>query len=107
MTKAVARLGLILLIVATLGCDRVTKKFAVASLAERPTRSFMMDTVRLGYAENTGAFLSLGADWPPAVRTAVFVVGNAILLLAVLVVARRDRWSGPLLVGAALFVTGG
>lgn len=107
MTQTVARLGLIFLILATIGCDRVTKNLAVATLAERPTRSFMMDTVRLEYTENTGAFLSLGANWPPAVRTSVFVVGNTILLLAVLVVARRDRWSGQLLVGAALFVTGG
>jgi signal peptidase II len=107
MTQAAARLGLIFLIVATIGCDRVTKHAAAAALAEHPARSFMMDIVRLEYAENTGGFLGLGEDWPPAVRTGVFTIANAMLLLGVIVVARRDGWSGPLLVGAALFVTGG
>jgi hypothetical protein len=41
---------------ATIGCDRVTKHFAAVSLSDAPTESFMMDTVRLEYAENAGAF---------------------------------------------------
>jgi signal peptidase II len=107
MTRTGARLGLVLLIVVAAGCDRVTKHFAEANLADSPTRSFLMDTVRLEYAENAGAFLSLGANWPAAVRTGVFTIGNTILLLGVIVAARRERWSGPMLFGTALFVTGG
>jgi lipoprotein signal peptidase len=42
-----------------------------------PSRSFLADTFRLEYSENTGAFLSLGADWPRPLRTAVFVAGGA------------------------------
>lgn len=103
-----ARVGLVLLIIATAGCDRITKHFAAATLSEGPTRSFMMDTVRLEYTENTGGFLSLGADWPAPIRTSVFGIGNAVLLLsAVIVVARRGRRWGPAGFGMALFVTGG
>ena len=67
---------LILLIAATsvVGCDRVTKHVATATLEGKPARSYFFDTVRLGYAENTGSFLSLGANLPSAVRFAVFVV---------------------------------
>ena len=46
-----------------------------------PRQSFLADTIRLEYVENTGAFLGLGADWPPAVRTALFGIGNGLLLL--------------------------
>ena len=55
---------LLLLVAAllTIGCDRVTKHVATTMLAGEPDRSFWADTVRLGYAENAGGFLSLGAD---------------------------------------------
>lgn len=99
--------GLLVLILATVGCDRVTKHIAEARLADAPMQSLWMDTVRLEYAENTGAFLSLGADWSPAVRTWVFVVGNSVMLLVLVISALRGRWSGLPLVGVTLFAAGG
>jgi signal peptidase II len=93
--------------VATIGCDRVTKHMAAATLHEAPSRSFAAGTFRLDYVENTGAFLSLGADWPPHVRTVVFGGGNGLLLLALAVVALRGRWPRQALLGVTLFVAGG
>ena len=107
MTRIGVRLVLLVAIGATIGCDRVTKHIAATTLAEEPGRSFLADTVRLEYAENTGAFLSLGADWPRPVRTAVFGVSNAVVLVALAVVAARRRWPRLALVGVALFVAGG
>ena len=52
MSRLGVRLALVLVIAATIGCDRVTKQVAVASLAEAPGRSFLADTVRLEYVEN-------------------------------------------------------
>jgi signal peptidase II len=101
------RLLLLLTIGATIGCDRVTKHVAATLLSDGPSRSFLADTFRLEYEENTGAFLSLGSDWPPPVRTAVFGAGNAFLLLALCVVATRRGWPTRSLLGAALFVGGG
>jgi signal peptidase II len=43
-----------------IGCDRVTKDFAKQHLANRETLSYMHDTFRLQYVENTGAALNLG-----------------------------------------------
>jgi len=50
-------------------------------LPERRSRSLLADTVRLVYTENTGGFLSLGANLPPALRTGVFTIATAVLLL--------------------------
>jgi signal peptidase II len=101
------RLVLLIAIGATIGCDQVTKHIAASTLSEVPSRSFLADTFRLEYAENTGAFLGLGADWPRPARTAVFGVGNGVVLVALAVVALRRRWPGKALVGVALFVAGG
>jgi signal peptidase II len=101
------RLALIAAIAATIGCDRVTKHLAATTLAGASSRSFLADTLRLEYAENAGGFLSLGADWPPAARTALFAVGTALLLLGVVTVAIRRRYGGWTLVGLSVFVAGG
>jgi signal peptidase II len=106
MTRIGIRLVLLVAIGATIGCDRVTKHVATTRLSQGPSRSFLADTFRLEYAENTGGFLSLGADWPRPVRTAVFAAGNT-LLLALFVIALRRRWPPRALLGVALFVGGG
>ncbi len=92
---------------ATIGCDRATKRVATAMLAGEPDRSYLADTIRLGYAENTGGFLSLGADWPETVRIAVFTVATGLALLALVVIAIRDGFAVPSTVGLVLFVAGG
>ena len=106
-----ARIGvqvvMLIAIAATIGCDRVTKHVAATTLSEAPSRSFLADTFRLEYVENTGAFLGLGEDWPLAIRTAVFGVGNGVLLIALAVLAMRGRWPRLALLGVALFVAGG
>ena len=101
-----ARLVLIIAIVATIGCDRVTKHVAATNLPTRSTLSFLADTCRLQYAENTGAFLNLGAAWPLPVRTVIFTVGNALLVIFLAFAAMRFRWSKPGQLGAALFLSG-
>src|SRR5689334_11702688 len=107
MTRIGIRLVLLIAIGATIGCDRVTKHVAAARLSDGTDRSFLADTFRLEYAENTGAFLSLGADWPRPVRAAVFGAGNALLLALFVVAVRRRGWPTRTLLGVALFVAGG
>ncbi len=107
MTRIGVRLILLIAIGATIGCDRVTKHIAATTLSEAPSRSFLADTFRLEYMENEGAFLGLGADWPLAVRTAVFGVGSGMLLIGLTVLAMRARWPRQALLGVALFVAGG
>ena len=105
--KLAGRVVAMVTMVATIGCDRVTKHAATTMLAGQPDHSYLADTVRLGYVENPGGFLSLGAAWPPAVRTSFFTVATGAVLLALAVVVigrRRDQWSD---LGCALFLAGG
>jgi signal peptidase II len=98
---------LLLVVVGTIGCDRVTKHVATTTLADSPNRSYFGDTVRIGYVENQGGFLSVGADLAPAMRTAIFTVATGAMLLVLIVLAIRRRLSGWPALGLALFVTGG
>jgi len=101
------RFVLLVVILATMACDRVTKQIAADNLASAPTRSYLSDTVRLDYAENTGAFLGIGANWPPAVRTALLSIGNGVLLLVLTILTMRLHWQRTASLGLAFFVAGG
>ncbi|MEO6238607.1 MAG: signal peptidase II [Vicinamibacterales bacterium] len=107
MTRRWRRIAAVALVVATVGCDRVSKHFAARGLAGEPRQSFLADMVRLEYAENTGAFLSLGDTWSPAIRTGVFTIGTGLLLCLMIAAALRYRLTGPARVGLALYVAGG
>jgi signal peptidase II len=98
---------LCLLLVATAGCDRVTKHLAVTTLAGTSGHSYLGDTVRLDYQENPGGFLSAGADWRPETRAVVFQIANGIFLLGTLLMAFRYQWSRWAAVGLMLFIAGG
>jgi signal peptidase II len=50
-----------------ISCDRVTKDLAKEHLKDKATKTYLNDTVRLQYVENTGAALSLGDDLPKQV----------------------------------------
>lgn len=107
MTKFARTLVLLAIAAATIGCDRVTKHMAVTSLAGAPSRSFLADTVRLEYAENSGGFLSLGANLPPTVRTAIFKIVTGLLLVGSIIAAVKLRLTGWPLVGLSLVWAGG
>ncbi|MGD9854275.1 MAG: signal peptidase II [Planctomycetaceae bacterium] len=101
-------LVLALVLVTCVGCDQATKQYAVANLKGAPPQSYWGDTFRIQYAENRGAFLSLGADWAPMQRFLLFTVVNGFVLpaLALFVLFRRDidRLS---LMALALILAGG
>jgi signal peptidase II len=101
------RIILIVAVLSTIGCDRVTKHAATTLLAGAPSRSYLADTIRLVYVENPSGFLSLGAGLPPVVRTALFTAGTGLLLCMLVVVAIRRRWDRLPTLGLALFVAGG
>jgi signal peptidase II len=98
---------LCLLLVATAGCDQVTKRYAITELAGGPDQSFLGDTLRLQYHENPGAFLSFGADWSAGARVAVFQLANGAFLLAIAIVALRSHQSKLGALGLGLILGGG
>ncbi len=105
--RLTTHLLLLLAIVATIGCDQVTKRMATSSLPGTSGRSYLGGAVLVAYAENTGGFLGLGAELPPAARTAIFTGATGIMLLCMIGIAIRERFQGWALLGATLFVAGG
>jgi signal peptidase II len=98
---------LFVLIVTTVGCDRLTKQIARTSLAGTAGQSFLADFVRLDYAENTGGFLSIGSELEPAVRTAIFTIGTAVLMLGLLIAVVRRHWHDWDIAAICLALAGG
>ena len=74
-----------LITVISVACDQATKAVAKQYLAPASLWSFAGDTFRLQYAENSGAFLSLGASLPDPWRHLVLTVLVGIFLLGLLV----------------------
>ncbi len=81
----------LLIIFSCVAADQATKWLAKAYLAPDALISFAGDTFRLQYAENTGAFLSLGASLPEPWRHLVFTVGVGIFLLGLFVYLLLNR----------------
>jgi len=100
------RLIAFILLLSTVGCDRVTKHFA-QGLENSPPRIFLGGTLRFEYAENPGAFLNLGSNWPSFLRTGVLTFGVGIGLAISALLAWRRHWGGPFLMGLALVWAGG
>lgn len=107
MAKAATRLALIMLVMSTIGCDHATKRIAAAALERGSSRSFLADTVRFEYAENTGGFLSLGSEWPAMARTTLFTGLTGLALLAMSAMAVRRDGRALASIGLALFIAGG
>jgi signal peptidase II len=95
------------ILVACVGCDQTTKALAKEHLQGREAASFFGDTLRLQYAENPGAFLSLGESLPHRWRTVVFTAGVGAVLAAVLLYAFLASRTGPVQVIALSLIGGG
>lgn len=79
------RLTLMLLILLLcVGCDQTTKLAAESYLGTHGLVSYLGGTVRFQLAHNSGAFLSLGAALPAAIREGFFTLGVGFLLLGLL-----------------------
>ncbi len=97
--------GILLLAV---GCDQATKRLASDRLQSVPGHAYLGDSLRLQYAENRGAFLSLGATLPDGLRFLALTAGVAALLAGLVFYVVASRRLAPLqVVGCALIAGGG
>lgn len=90
-----------------IGCDQATKRVAVNALKGAAPSSFLGDTFRLQYAENPGAFLSLGADLEPGMRHWLLVVAVGVVLAGFLAYALMNRRLGLAAVSGLALLAGG
>ncbi len=100
------RVAVLLAMAGTIGCDRVTKSVASNVLAGTAGHSLLGGTVRLDYAENPGAFLGLGANWPAHIRLTIFGAATVVGMLIMARLARQLRHVPPALFGLALIAGG-
>lgn len=77
----------IVIAVLSLGCDRVTKIWAKENLQNQLPKSYLNDTFRLQYAENTGAALSLGDDLPQPWSFILLSLLPSLFMLGVIIYA--------------------
>ncbi|HEV7507919.1 MAG TPA: signal peptidase II [Thermoanaerobaculia bacterium] len=97
-----------LVVIAFVGCDQATKALARETLASSPPVSLLGGAVLFQYAENPGAFLSLGAGLSPQWRFVLGVVvsGAALAALAVFIL-RSTSLAAMQRIGLGLVVAGG
>ena len=109
MKKVNRLLILFFVLISCVGCDQATKFVARQTLATAPVQEYAGGLFRLVYAENPGAFLSLGATLPATTRFWIFVVMAALLLTGVGIFALRSLQQTPLpvIVAIALVIGGG
>jgi len=69
------------------GCDQATKVAAREHLRDGAGVTLLHDTVRLTYAENPGAFLSLGASLAEPVRVLLFQGAVSLVVLGLVLAA--------------------
>ncbi len=102
------RMSLIGMIVfSTIGCDQATKFVARDALKSIGSISYLNNTIRLQYAENPGAFLSVGANLPQSARFVLFTLlaGAFLIVLGKKLLAKNTTWISSL--GLALMLGGG
>ncbi len=94
--RAIARCTLVaLVLIGCVACDQTSKSIARQYLRDTGIHSYFGDTFRLEYAQNPGAFLSLGDSLPPAVRYDGLVLGVGAFIIALLAwatLSRRLTW---------------
>jgi len=61
--------------------DRITKIMAIDFLKGKETISLFYNTIVFKYTENTGAFLSVGSDFPDGLKYIVFIILPVIICL--------------------------
>jgi signal peptidase II len=107
MTTSRRLLLILAILVSCVGCDQTTKSVAKTCLSQTEVVSMLGDSVRLQIANNYGAFLSLGASLPPALRSGLLSIGVGAVLLGLLIYGIAVARANPLVVPAIALVVGG
>ena len=94
-------------ILVSIAVDQATKWLARKYLAPHGFISFVGDAFRLQYAENSGAFLSLGSSLPEPWRHIVFTVFVGTFLMALLAYLLFNRTLSRQYVACLSLVCGG
>jgi signal peptidase II len=95
------------IILICIGCDQSSKFLAVKYLQSAGRISYLYDTVRLQYTENTGAFLSLGDTFSKSSRFWLFTVVVFMMLVALIIYAYTISFRYRVKITALALIAGG
>ena len=109
MMKPNRRLLLVFFVVlATVSGDQFSKIVATEHLKGQGVVPVLGRFLVLKYAENPGAFMSIGAEWPHGVRFSVLIVLSAAILVGIAVYLWRSSSLNTVqAIGFALVLGGG
>jgi signal peptidase II len=93
--------------ISLVGCDQATKRIAKSELEYSSPKTFLRGIVQFYYAENTGAFLGVGAQLPYIIRFGVILVMAIIVITAfILFLLYLQRLDAIRMVALLLLLTG-
>lgn len=99
---------LLLICLASVGIDQGTKWYASEYLPKFQMTSYWNDILRIGYAENTGAFLGLGSGMSDSAKFWIFVCAVGLVLAGLLIYILRTKSQTTYgLVSLSLIFSGG
>ena len=109
MQRTKRLLVLLVTLIVTVGCDQATKRVAQTHLSMAEPRSYFNNMLRLEYAENSGAFLSLGAGLTEGMQFWIFTVFVTILLFCLFAAMLNFSHKGQVALSfaLALYIGGG
>jgi signal peptidase II len=96
-----------LIVVISVVVDQAVKLLAAQTLRGRPGLSYLGDTLRFEYAENSGAFLSLGANLDQNTRTLFFILGVVVIIGMCLVWLFRSAHTWMAIIALSAVISGG
>ncbi|HWX20537.1 MAG TPA: signal peptidase II [Candidatus Binatia bacterium] len=106
-SRTVRLVVICLVLVCTAGCDQVTKHLARTELGRMGDSRLPGRFIEFTLAENPGAFLSLGASFPQAARSALIVCVSFGLAFLLAYLVRAPRLRSVSFLGLALIWAGG
>jgi signal peptidase II len=106
--KRLIKISFILAITISLvGCDQATKRIAKSELEYSSPKTFLRGIVQFYYAENTGAFLGVGAQLSYTIRFGVILFMAIIVMIAlVLFLLYLQRFDTIRMVALLLLLAG-
>lgn len=96
------------LIILNIGCDQVSKKMVRDQVEPRTTTEIIGEKFILTNVENTGAFLGMGSDLNPTIKTILLLILPVIILILVLhyLLTKKDL-DNLTIIGLSFIIGGG
>lgn len=108
LSRSVRALIIIFLVTINISCDQVSKSIVRSKVDTYERIPLIENHLTLTKVENSGAFLGMGSELPPTVKTIFLTIFPAIIILVLLVgVFIRSKINREALIGLSFIIGGG